>query len=49
MRKLITIIIAVGMGVAVWCFARSRKGKSKMSFRELYEDNFCGEMGGLFD
>lgn len=49
MKKLITITIAVGTGVVIWRFARSAKRKSKMSFRELYEDNFCGEMGGLFD
>ncbi|GEM_PF-6927017 len=49
MRKLITITITVGMGVAVWRFARSTKRKSEMSFRELYEDNFRSGMGGLFD
>lgn len=50
MRKLIIITtIAVGTGVAVWLVAQSTKRKSKMSFRELYEDNFCGKMGRLFD
>lgn len=50
MRKLITITtIAVGTGVVIWRFARSTKRKSKMSFRELYEDNFRGEMSSLFN
>lgn len=54
MKQMIIAVAALlaGSGAAILLLSRSaarRTRKSRMSFAELYEDNLCGGIGGLFD
>lgn len=53
MKMIITITaMAVGAGAAILFLSHSSvriMRKPCMTFAELYEDNLCGEIGGLFD
>lgn len=54
MKQIILALAALtaGAGAALLLLSRSsarRTRKSCMTFAELYEDNLCGSIGGLFD
>ena len=54
MKQIIIAVAAItaGAGAVMLFFFRSvasRKRKSCMTFAELYEDNLCYGIGGLFD
>ncbi len=54
MKQIIIVVAALtaGAGATLLFFSRSvagRKRKPCMTFAELYEDNNCDEIGGLFD
>lgn len=52
-RMIITVVaLTAGTGAAILFLSRmvaGRKRKPCMTFTELYKDNFCGEVGSLFD
>lgn len=54
MKQIIIAVVALmaGAGAALLLLSRSFTGRTRkpcMTFTELYEDNSCGEIGGLFD
>lgn len=54
MKQMIIAVAALtaGAGAAILFLSRSvasKKRKPCMTFEELYEDNLCGSIGGLFD
>ena len=54
MKQMIIAVAALtaGAGAALLLLSRSFTGRTRkpcMTFAELYEDNICDEIGGLFD